>query len=219
MNKLFVSFLAILGLTAMASPETQNNTEKAPLNKHHTKEVDDHFISVFKGLNFDKRSELREYLFHKTKTKLSFELISFYEQNSDIVHKMDDIAIMALGRSLNDIKAQNQSLEDTVKLCGFHRLADFYAFKKDPKNKSKFYLDNKTPFYASALVAEMWDFEEASSLFEIKEWLSLKKDLTDETLRYQEKHPGYYDIYHNHLRWKANQRILSEIINNQTKSR
>ena len=174
-------------------------------------------IGGFKTLDFDGRSEYREYLLQKENLDFSFYLLKVYMPDLTIEDEIKYNTIMSLGRTLPEIKGKD--IGAVAKECGFHRVRDFYEFKKNPQNKGKFFLDDKKPLYASGLMAEMREFVEVSNLFNLKDWLSLRYNIMQENWRYSEKHPKFLRLYNEHLQQKVNIRIQNEKKNLQVKSR
>ena len=83
------------------------------------------------------------------------------------------------------------------------------SLKKQEKCK-KIFLENKDPFYASALCEEMLEFKGISSRLDLWDFLFLDRNLMKENWRYQIKHPGFQKNYRNQLNQKIKTRILME---------
>lgn len=173
-------------------------------------------IEGFKGLDFDARREQKEYLLQK-KNKNVLDLLDIYAPDLDIGEKIDYGFFIAFGRPQSEIKGKN--IEQVAKECGFGRIKNLYDFKKNPQNNDKFFLDDKKPLEASALMAEMSDFVEASNIFELNDWLFLNHHLMVEEWRYTEKHPNFHRLYNENLRQKVEKRILTEKMAFQSKER
>lgn len=206
---LWISLLAV----AVVSPLAVWAEKRDSLVPKKTVQADEKLpkvIAEFKGLDFDARGERRAFLMSKNNAHLPFDLMDIYVDGVDVEQKINYNTIMALGRSLDEIEIQEKNLGQVAEDCGFHRLRDFYEFKKKEQNKGKFFLDNKEPLYASSLMAEMSDFEEASAIFPMDDWLFLKRNLMIEDWRYQEKHPDYRKCYREALQTKVERRLRTE---------
>lgn len=217
MNKkaLWISLLAV----AVVSPLFVRAEEEEVLFPKKIMQRDKKIPKVikgFKGLDFDSRSEQKEYLIQK-KDKNVLDLLDIYAPDLDIGEKIDYGFFIAFGRPQSEVKGKN--VGQVAKECGFHRIKNFYDFKNNPQNNGKFFLDDKKPLEASALMAEMSDFVEASSIFELNEWLFLKHHLMTEEWRYAEKHPRFQSLYNENLRQKVEKRILTEKMVLQSKER
>lgn len=173
----------------------------------------------FQGLNFDERSELKADLMQRTGFKFPSELMGKVNENESIDFQRKCSDIITFGCSLSSIDTQTNDVGRVAKLCGFHRLAEFYDFKKEKKNKGKFFLDSKDPLYASAITQEMFEFDEASSRLDIWDFLFLKKNLMFEGWRFQKEHPNYHSLYQNHIIQKTKERYLGNKKIRQSKAR
>jgi hypothetical protein len=218
-NRALISFLVLMAILPVQAKNKQENESVSSVNIGHQEEQIPLVIQSFKGLDFDGRSELREYLMQKQNVGLSSELVESLSDNLKFEQKQDCLEIMSLGKTLADISEQNISIVDIAKSCGFLRLAKFWDFKKNPDNKGKFFLDDKKPLEASALMAEMSEFVEVYSLFEARDWSSLRGHLMQENWHYEEKHPRFLRLYNEHLQQKINIRLQNEKKNLQVKNR
>ncbi len=213
---LWISLLAV----AAVSPLAMGAEGRDSLIPKKTVQADEKLpkvIAGFKGLDFDARGERRAFLMSKNNAHLPFDLMDIYVDGLDVEQKINYNTIMALGRSLDEIEVQGKNLGQVAEDCGFHRLRDFYEFKK--KNKGKFFLDNKEPLYASSLIAEMVDFEEASAVFPVDDWLFLKRHLIQEGWHYAEKYPNFHRLYNENLHHKVEKRLRMEKEMLQAKTR
>ena len=205
-KKKLLPFLIFATLFSSEAVSESNKSETSSQNDPQMPSL----ISRFKGLDFDKRSELKEYIIQKKQLLFFNELIDSHLKNVDSTLQENYRDIVSLGKTLSDLDIKTNNVGQVAKLCGFHRLNEFYNFKKNPKNKECFFLDKKEPQYASALSQEMMDFDEISSRLDLWDSLFLKRNLMIENWRYQEKHPNFREIYRKQLSQKIKHKIQNE---------
>ena len=209
-NKLLIPILIVAALFPVQGKSTPEKLDMSQITSHHNNNHFPKIVSDFKGLDFDKRLELREYLLQKKDLLYPHELIDPYIKDSNHEFREECLDIIYLGRLLSKEDLDTNSVGQIAKICGFNRLSEFYEFKKNKKNVKKFFLDNKDPFYASALSEEMLEFKGISSRLDLWDFLFLDRNLMKENWWYQIKHPGFQKIYRNQLNQKIKTRILME---------
>jgi hypothetical protein len=209
-NKLLIPILAVAALFPVQGKSAPEKLDISQITSDHNNNHFPKIVSDFKGLDFDKRLELREYLLQKKGLLYPYELIDPYIKDSNHEFREECLDIIYLGRLLSKEDIDTNNVGQIAKICGFNRLSEFYEFKKNKKNVKKNFLANKDPFYASALSEEMLEFKEISSRLDLWDFLFLDRNLMKENWRYQIKHPGFQKIYKNQLNQKIKTRILME---------
>jgi hypothetical protein len=209
-NKLLIPILAVAALFPVQGKSAPEKLDISQITSDHNINHFPKIVSDFKGLDFDKRLELREYLLQKKGLLYPYELIDPYIKDSNHEFREECSDIIYLGRWLSKEDLDTNNVGQIAKICGFNRLSEFYEFKKNKKNVKKNFLENKDPFYASALCEEMLEFKGISSRLDLWDFLFLNRNLMKENWRYQIKHPGFQKIYKNQLNQKIKTRILME---------
>ena len=179
--------------------------KKLPASVHH-----------FEKLGFDARMEQQEFLRLKSQdtffiTTLCNMLLKEKEASwSDSVSMA--MEIVELGQPLATIPP-TLSMKEIADRCGLKRVSDLINFKNEKKNHQKFFLDGKSNFEKSALIAELQAFNRASSLFNAEEWMTLNRTVLFEEWHYNKQNPNVKsDAYQKHIIQKASSRLKTEQI-------
>ena len=136
-NKLLIPILAVAALFPVQGESGPEKLDMSQITSDHNINHFPKIVSDFKGLDFDKRLELREYLLQKKALLYPYELIDRYIKDSNHEFREECLDIIYLGRLLSKEYLDTNNVGQIAKICGFNRLSEFYEFKKNKKNVKK----------------------------------------------------------------------------------
>ena len=142
-------------------------------------------LLAFQKLDFDGRMEQQEYLCLKYHEPMFINVLCHHIFKSDEMTWDDrmtrSMEMVFLGREAASLP-RGISVRGAIDLCGMKRLSALMAFKD--KHKDSFFLKDKDDFYRGGLNAEMDAISEIGVLFDVDDWIELKKAVLDENMTY-----------------------------------